>query len=408
MTIKNTFLPYGRQTIDDGDVRAVEAALRGDWLTTGPKVAEFEKALAEKVGTKYAISCSNCTAALHLAVMALGIGSGDSVIVPAITFLATANVVRLTGAEVVFADVNPHTGLMGPEHLEKAIENHAGQTRLRAVIPVHMAGQCAAPQANHKIAREHDLHVIEDAAHAIGTTYLDNAQKIPVGACAHSDMTCFSFHPVKTITMGEGGVITTNDEKLAERLFQLRQGGMTKNADGFVQEDLARDDSGVLNPWYYEMHEPGLNYRANDLQCALGLSQLGKLERYIEIRRDLVAQYDDALGSLAPNLLPLGRVRGCAPGWHLYPVLIDFHTIGYSRAAFMDILKDAGVGTQVHYIPVHMQPYYRARYGDISLPGSKAYYEKTLSLPLFAGMGKEDVEKVASTIHQIIRSGASR
>ena len=390
------FLPYGRQQIGDDDVAAVTDVLRGAHLTTGPKVADFEQALGQATGAAHAVVCSSGTAALHLAAMALDLGPGDKVVVPALTFLATANVVRMGGAEVVFADVNPKTGLMGDEELSAALARD-GSGKVKAVFPVHYAGQCAAPDQLAAMAK--DIPVVADSCHALGTAYGVGGK---VGDCRHAMMETFSFHPVKTVAAGEGGAVTTNDGDLAQRLRRLRNHGMTRDADSFVGGDQARDGGGVPNPWYYEMTELGLNYRLSDIHCALGRSQLAKLDSFCAVRRALAACYDEKLVSLAPLVRPLSRVPDCDPAWHLYVTRIDFAALGLERAAIMARLTEAGIGTQVHYLPLHMQPYYRDRYGEMSLPGAEAFYGQALSLPLFPDMTEEEVEYVVETLGRIV------
>ena len=394
------FLPYGRQQIGDDDVAAVTEVLRGAHLTTGPKVADFEQALGQATGASHAVVCSSGTAALHLAAMALDLGPGDKVVVPAITFLATANVVRMVGAEVVFADVDPATGLMGAQELSAALARD-GSGKVKAIFPVHYAGQCAAPDQSAAVAK--GIPVVADSCHALGTAYGVGGK---VGDCSHAVMETFSFHPVKTVAAGEGGAVTTNDGDLAQRLRRLRNHGMTRDAGAFVRGELARDGKGEANPWYYEMTELGLNYRLSELHCALGLSQLAKLDAFCAVRRALAARYDEKLVSLAPIVRPLGRVEGCDPAWHLYVVQIDFAALGMERAAVMARLKEAGIGSQVHYLPLHMQPYYRDRYGEISLPGAEAFYGQALSLPLFPDMTEEEVEYVVETLSKITGGGA--
>ncbi len=391
------YLPYGRQVIDGDDVEAVTRILRQDLLTTGPEVARFEAALAKRLSARHAVACTNGTAALHLAALALGLGPGDAVVVPAITFLATANAVRFVGAEVVFADVDPATGLLGPDHLAEALDR-AGLDRPRAVIPVHLAGQPCDMAAIAGLAGERGLWVVEDACHAIGGTHADT----PTGSCAHSAMACFSMHPVKAIAMGEGGAVTTNDDVLAARLARLRSHGMTRDPADFVNTDLAFDTSGAPNPWYYEMSEPGFNYRVSDINCALGLSQLGKLDRFLERRHHLASLYDSLLAPLAGILDPVPDAGHGVSGRHLYSVAIDFEQAGIDRATVMRRLHKRGIGTQVHYIPVHRQPYYRHRYGELELPGAERYYSRTLSLPLFPSMTDGDVERVAGELTSLL------
>ncbi len=396
-----SFLPYGRQSIDDDDVAAVVAVLRGDWLTTGPTVERFERAFAEAVGARYAVACSSGTAGLHLAALALGLGAEDRVVVPSMTFMATATMVNQTGAEVIFADVDPDTGLLDDKGLSAALADSQPET-IKAVFPVHLAGQCAPMGMVADAARERGLAVVEDACHAIGATYDVAGETSPVGACRHSDMAVFSLHPVKTVAMGEGGVVTTNDESRYERLRLMRSHGITRDGAGFENRHMAFAKDGAANPWYHEMAEPGLNYRASDIHCALGLSQLNKLRRFVDQRAALSACYDRLLAPLAPSLRPITRVPGCRPAWHLYVALIDFEAIGLERAAVMARLKEAAIGTQVHYIPVHRQPYYQHRYGAQALPGADRYYARCLSLPLFATMTEDHVVRVVAALRKIL------
>jgi UDP-4-amino-4,6-dideoxy-N-acetyl-beta-L-altrosamine transaminase len=404
------FLPYGRQFLEDDDIAAVIDVLRGDWLTTGPAVEAFEAALCEETGARHAIACANGTAALHLAALALNLQAGDRVIVPSVTFLATANAVRLAGGEVVFADCNAESGLMEASHLAEAVARAAPTPGgpLKAVFPVHLTGQCADLDAIAKLADEHGLTIVDDAAHAVGSRYRISNVTQPIGAGRLAAMTTFSFHPVKTIAMGVGGAITTNDDALAAHLRRLRSHGMSRDAASMQNADLAFDDSGEVNPWYYEMPEVGLNYRVTDIQCALGLSQMKKLARFVARRRALAARYDSLLADFAPLVRPIERSPACEAAWHIYPVLIDFETAGVSRAAVMQQLRAEGIGTQVHYIPVHLQPYYQQRYGTAVLPGAEQYYARTLSLPLFIGMSDGDVDRVVEAIRTILRgAGAS-
>lgn len=400
--VSRAFLPYSRQCLDEDDVAAVTTVLQGNWLTTGPTVDAFEAALLAKVGARFAVSCSSGTAALHLAALALDLGPGDAVVVPALTFLATANAARYVGADVIFADVDAETGLMREAHLREAMQR-AGDRQVRAVFPVHYAGQCADAEAIWEIAEARGLAVVEDACHAIGTTYdTVNGGVASVGDCRFSHMAVFSFHPAKTVTMGEGGAITTQDESLAQRLRRLRNHGIVRDAHVFENRALAFAGSGRANPWYYEMSEMGLNYRATDIHCALGLSQLQKLERFVDRRRALAARYDERLRPLAPLVRPLGRIAGCRPAWHLYVVLVDFAAAGVERAELMARLREAGIGTQVHYIPVHDQPCYRKLYGSQALPGTEGFYARCLSLPLYPAMLEADVDYVASTLGAVI------
>jgi UDP-4-amino-4,6-dideoxy-N-acetyl-beta-L-altrosamine transaminase len=388
LPLSDVFLPYGKHGIDDADVAAVAAVLRGDYLTTGPTVAEFEAEFTRAVGVKHALSCSSGTAALHLAALALKLSEGDVVIVPSLTFLASANMARYVGAEVRFADVDSQTGLLTPDTLRAAIA--AAGNRAKAVVPVHLNGQCCDMPAIKRVAGDHGLAVVEDACHALGGAR--------VGACDHSAMAAFSLHPVKTIAAGEGGVVTTNDDALAERVSRLRNHGMTRDPKHFKAREQAFDVKGDANPWYYEMPEVGFNYRLSDIHAALARSQLSKLAKFVAARRALVARYDAALASFAPAIRPIARVPDQDPAWHLYVALIDFDGIGIDRATVMRRLRECGVGSQVHYLPVHRQPYYRERCGSLSLPGADGYYARALSLPLYPAMSQGDVDRVVAVL----------
>ena len=385
--MNKSFLPYGRQAIDEDDIAAVTEALGADFLTTGPLVDAFEAAFAAAAGAEHAVACNSGTAALHLAALALDLKEGDVAVVPAITFLATANVVRMTGAEVVIADVDPWTGLLTPETLEVACA--ASKGNLRAALPVHLNGQVCDMAALADVAERHGLQLVEDACHALGVD--------GVGAARYSAAVCFSTHPVKAIATGEGGVVTTADVRIAARMRKLRSHGMTREADTFENRDLAFDDDGQPNPWYYEMPEIGWNYRIPDILCALGISQLRKLDRFVSRRRHIAALYERLLAPLAPVVRSTSSANA-VHGWHLYALHVDFRSLGTTRARFMKALRAQGVGTQVHYIPLHQQPYYRRRYGEVSLPGAEAYYAQCLSIPMFASMTDADVEYVVRAI----------
>ena len=389
------FLPYGRQQIDEDDISAVTKVLRSDFLTCGPVIDEFESAFAEKVGAPHSVVCSNGTAALHLASLAAGLGPGDSVIVPSVTFLATASSPHLTGADVVFADVAPDTGLMTTDTFRAALEKAKGA--VKAVFPVHLNGACVDLEPICEISKPLGISVIADACHALGATL----RQKPIGDGKYSDMSVYSMHPVKTIAMGEGGAITTGDAALAEKLRAFRNHGMQRDPSAFTQPDEAFDASGAPNPWYYEMPHPGLNYRASDILCALGLSQLKKLDYFLQRRAEIAEKYDAVLAPLADWLRPVTRVAECDGGWHLYPVLIDFDAIGKSRAQAMHELRAKNIGTQVHYLPVHRQPYWRKRQPSLTLPGADAYYARCLSLPIFPGMTEDDIQHIGSALKSL-------
>jgi len=382
-------LPYGRQTIEDDDVAAVAEALRADYLTTGPRVEAFEAAFAERVDAGHAVACSNGTAALHLAMLALGAGEGDAVIAPAITFAATANCARYVGAEVVFADVDPDTGLMTPQALAEALTRLDGR-RLAAVLPVHLAGNTVDLPELKALAG--DAPLVEDACHALGTTMAFDNVRERVGDGRHGAMACFSFLPGKTITTAEGGMVTTNDAALAAALRRFRSHGIERDPAAFVDAPLSPE------PWRYEMQELGFNYRLPDVLCALGLNQLAKLDRFAAARRALALRYWRRLARYAPIVRAVAPPPTCDPTLHLFVALIDFEAAGVTRAETMARLSAKGIGSQVHYMPLHRQPYYRARYGDLSLPGAEAYYARALSLPLYPGMAADDPDRVVDAL----------
>ena len=394
---------YGRHQLDRDDLNAVRDVLDGGFLTGGPAVMAFEKAFANRVQAEFAGACSSGTAALHLAALALELGPDDTVVVPTLTFLATANAARFVGAEVAFADVDPNTGLMGIEPLISAIQRvEQSGRRASAVFPVHLNGQCDDMSLIRDIASERNIRVVEDACHALGGAHDFGPNAPAIGSTDFSDMACFSFHPVKTIAMGEGGVVTTNDSGLYEKLVSDRSHGVERDPVAFVHRDLAFDDDGLVSPWYYEMPRIGFNYRASDIHCALGLSQLQKLNEFVAKRDQLVRHYDTVVDRLAPFVRPIGRISACRPAWHLYVVLIDISAINLSRGQLMRRLQGAGIGTQVQYIPVHLQPYYQERYGPLALPGADAYYSKCLSLPLSTAMSLPDVEAVGDALEKAI------
>jgi len=385
------FLPYGQQDLDESDLAAVMEALRSPYLTTGPGVEAFERAVAARVGARFGVAISNGTAALHAMYDALGVGPGDEVVVPAVTFLATANAALYVGARPVFCDVDPTSGLMTPEALAAAMT-----PRTRLVVPVHLAGHPAHTAALAEVARAGGARLVEDAAHATGAV----DQGVAVGACAWSEMASFSFHPVKHITTAEGGMVMTNDEALAARLRLFRSHGMTRDSSL-----LSRPDEG---PWYYEQQALGYNYRLTDVQCALGLSQLARLDAFVTRRRALAARYDALLADL-PWLRPIAPERpGSRSAYHLYATLVDEGRLGLPKRELARRLHARGVGTQVHYIPIPMQPYYeRLGWRAERFPGALAYYRQTLSLPLFTRMGEGDVDRVVGALREVAAEGGA-
>lgn len=382
----DAILPYGRQWIDEDDVAAVVAALRGTYLTTGPTVDAFEEALAARLNAPHAVAVCNGTAALHAACAALELGPGDEVLVPAVTFLASANCARYVGAEPVFVDVDPDSGLIDVADARRKVTD-----RTRAIVPVHLTGRPADLVAVRALADEHGLAVIEDAAHALGATLGDTT----IGDGAYSELAIFSFHPVKHVTTMEGGAITTRDPKLARAMAVFRNHGMVR--------DAAELEGPSPGPWYYEQQTLGFNYRITDVQCALGLSQLKRLDHFLARRRALAARYDALLPAVAGVAPVAVGTPDSVSAYHLYSVLVDFAGAGVDRATVMARLRERGVLTQVHYIPVPSQPYYRERGADMArLPGAQAYYDRTLSLPMYPAMADEDVDRVVAALGEAL------
>jgi len=405
---KSLTISYGRQWIDEDDIQAVAEILRTDRITQGPKVEEFERALSEYCEARYAVALNSGTAALHVACLAAGIGSGDEVITSPNTFVASANCAAYCGARPVFADINLSTYNISPEEIKKKITIHT-----KAIIPVHFAGQSCDMEAIQQIKKDgqqkygNKISIIEDACHALGSLYKDKN----VGSCAFSDMTVMSFHPVKHITTGEGGVVFTNDENLYKRLKRFRSHGITSDPEDFINKNLAFSNQKSkiknqksINPWYYEQQELGFNYRITDIQCALGLSQLERLGMFRKRRREIVNIYNEAFSRVKNVQTPFESTE-CDSNFHLYVLLFDFEKIGVDRAQFMLELRTRGIQTQVHYIPVHLQPFYRQNFGTKwgDCPNAEQYYQKCLSIPLYPAMTDLDITKVTHEITNSIK-----
>lgn len=377
-------LPYGTQWLDEHDIEAVVEVLRGNWLTQGPRIQDFEARVAERCGARYAVAVATGTAALHCAAFAAGIGPGDEAITSPITFVASANCVAYLGGRPVFADIDAATLTCDPEEVARRVS-----PRTKALIPVDFAGHPAEMDELMAIARRHGLTVIADSAHSLGATYRGR----PVGSV--TDMTVFSFHPVKHITTGEGGMVLTNDESLYRRMVLFRTHGITNRSEQLV----APSEGG----WYYEMQALGFNYRITDLQCALGLSQLAKLDRFVARRREIAERYARAFSDVPEIITPQERpyVRS---SYHLYVLQFDLSRLRVGRAELFAALRARKLGVQVHYIPVHLQPYYREQLGHRrgDFPRAEAYYDRCVSIPLYPRMTDDDVTRVIATVKEIV------
>ncbi|MBM7866724.1 UDP-4-amino-4,6-dideoxy-N-acetyl-beta-L-altrosamine transaminase [Heliobacterium gestii] len=377
MTGQEEWIPYARQSIDEEDIAAVAEALRGDYLTTGPAIDRFEAALARRVGARFGVAVSSGTAALHAAYFAAGIGPGDEVIVPANTFAATANAALYLGAKPVFADIEPDTGNVDVAAVASLITE-----RTRAIVPVHFAGLPADIAAIRDMAERYGLPVIEDAAHALGAA----VEGRPVGSL--SAMTTLSFHPVKHIATGEGGMVVTDDEELYRKLVLFRSHGITRDR-AFMEADEGA--------WYYEMHALGYNYRMTDIQAVLGESQLKKLDRFLDRRREIADRYDRELACLNEAIALPGRRRGRESAWHLYVIRV---VAGEARRkAFVDYLRERGILVNVHYRPVYLHPYYRnLGYGPGLCPAAERFYSQAVSLPMYAGLTESQQARVIEAV----------
>lgn len=382
--VRGSLLPYGGQTLDQDDIEAVVDVLRSDWLTTGPNVDAFETAFAEFVDAKEAVAVNSGTAALHAAMHALDIGPGDEVIVPSMTFAATANSVAFQGGTPVFADVNADTLLLDPASVRKKITK-----RTKAIVGVDYAGQPCRYDELREIANLHDIALIADACHAIGGCYRGR----PVGSLA--DLNTFSFHPVKNMTTGEGGIITTNDTEFAEQMRAFRNHGITS-----THHERAEKGS-----WFYEMVDLGYNYRLTDFQCALGMTQLEKLPRWTERRQAIAARYDEAFESM-DAISPLRMRDEATCAYHLYVVRLNLDQLTCDRETVYDALRAEGIGVNVHYIPVHLHPYYQEHFGmePGQCPVSEAAYERILTLPVFPRMQDDDAADVIKAVRKVIIS----
>lgn len=380
--MRENYLPYGKQWLDEDDIKAVVDVLKSDYLTTGPKIAEFEKAFAKYVGAKFAVAISNGTAALHAACYAAGIQEGDEAITTPITFAASANAALYCGGTPVFADIDAATYNIDPNDIRRKITD-----KTKAIIPVHFTGQPCDMDEIGRIAKEYNLTVIEDAAHAVGADYKGKL----IGGI--SDMTTFSFHPVKHITTGEGGMITTNNEELYKKLLLFRSHGITREKDRMLD---------YQGPWYYEQLELGYNYRMTDIQAALGLSQLNKADNFLQRRRQIAAMYTKAFEDTATLTVPFQQ-DGCNSSWHLYIIQLKLEKLRCDRKEVFEALHRENIGVNVHYIPVYKHPYYQQNgYRDITCAHSENLYDRIISLPIFPKMTNQDVQDVIYSVKTIL------
>jgi len=372
------YIPYGHQWIDAKDIQAVGKVLKSDWITQGPKVDEFEKKVAAYCDVRYAVAFSSGTAALHAAYAVAGIQRGDEVITTPLTFAATANAVVYVGGMPVFSDIDEQTLNIDPKEIEKKITK-----KTKAIAPVDFAGHPCEYDEIRKIAQKHNLLIIEDAAHALGSTYRGKR----IGGLA--DMTILSFHPVKAITTGEGGMVLTNRKEFYEKLKIFRHHGIEKKPE--------------KGAWYYEIEKPGYNYRITDIQCALGLSQFQKLETFIKRRREIVRKYNEAFRSLEELILPEEK-QYVKSAWHIYAVQLNLRKLKSTRKEIFEALREQGIGVQVHYMPVHLHPFYRKKFGyrKGDFPVAERYYQRAITLPLFPKMTDGEVSRVIKTVKKVL------
>ena len=385
-------IPYGRQDITENDIEAVIEVLRSDFLTQGPTIKKFEDKVSEYCGSSHAFALNSATSALHVACLALDIGPGDLVWTSPITFVASSNCALYCGAKIDFVDIDPLTYNICCDQLRvKLCLAKLNGTLPKAVIPVHLTGQSCDMESIRQLSKEYGFSVIEDASHAVGGRYKDDA----IGSCKYSDICVFSFHPVKIITTGEGGMALTNNSQLAQKIGRLRSHGITRDP-----EQLSNQDP---EPWWYEQIDLGLNYRMTDIQAALGLSQMSRLDQYVAIRNQLAQRYDELLAKL-PVIVP-AQAKDCYSSRHLYVVRLKLDEIDKSRRQVFESLREQGVGVQIHYIPVPSQPYYKnLGFSDEDYPHGLSYYQEAISLPLFPTMTTEQQDKIVSVLIAILRS----
>ncbi len=382
-------IPYGRQWIDSKDIKEVVKVLKTDWLTQGLKVAEFEKKLAEYCKAEYAVAVSSGTAALHLACIVAGIKQRDEVITTPLTFVATANAIVYCGGKPVFVDVEKDTLNIDPKEIEKKITK-----KTKAIVPVDFAGHPCDLCEIKKIAKKHNLLIIEDAAQALGSEYSPPHQKFGVGVKkkigSFADITIFSFHPVKTITMGEGGAVLTNKKDFYEKLKILRHHGIVKNSG--------------KGGWYYEIENPGYNYRLTDFQCVLGISQIKKIDKFIKKRREIAVKYNEAFKDIKEIITPAEK-KYVKSAWHIYPIQLCLEKLNVDRKKIFETLQKQGIGVQVHHMLIHLFPFYQKKFGykKGDFPIAERYYQRALTLPLFPKMTDKEVDKVINVVKKVIK-----
>jgi len=386
-------IPYGKHHIDSDDIKSVNKVLRSENLTQGPLIKNFETAISKYVGSKYAVAVSSCTAGMHLAAIVSNMKKGKTLLTSPITFVSTANSSLFCGAKTIFADVDSDINISTQE-----VYKIFSKKKINALAPVHFGGLPCNMKKLKKIADKHKAIIYEDAVHAFGSTFLDGSR---VGSCKYSDMTIFSFHPVKSIATGEGGIITTNNKKIYDKLLLLRNSGIEKNSSNFIYKNKSKENKNT-NPWYYEMQELGYHYRITDIQCALGLSQLKKINQFLIKRKQLAKRYDFELKNLKNCKIIQEGLRNNSSN-HLYILKINFKKLGVSRGKLMKLFKDKEIGTQVHYIPVPSHPYFKKKgYKYNNLPNSYEYYQGALSIPLYYDLSKKEQSHVIHVVKKLI------
>jgi|TARA_B100001093_G_scaffold518737_1_gene604719 UDP-4-amino-4,6-dideoxy-N-acetyl-beta-L-altrosamine transaminase len=391
------YLPYSRQNIDSSDIKKIVDVLKSDFITQGPNIVDFEKDFAKFVGAKYAVACATGTAALHLSCLALGINKKSKILTSAVTFVASANCAEFLGAKVDFVDIDKKTYCISVSELEKKLK----KSKIDLVIPVHMCGHSSDMAEIHKLKKKYNFHIIEDSCHALGGTY----NNFKVGSCKYSDISTFSFHPVKPITTAEGGMITTNNKIIYQKLLLYRTHGIHKNPKAFKHKSLAFDKNNQPNRWYYEMDVLGFNYRMTDLQAALGKSQLKRIKLFTKRRNQIASIYNKSFKNLEYIKTPY-KSKKVVHAYHLYTILINFKKIKTTKNNFMKLLAENGIGSQVLYIPVFLQPYYKRKYNynAKNFPQSMKYYDQALSIPVFYGLSKIEQALVIRKVIKLLNN----